>query len=109
MTAILYLGGLIIGATFFLYMLSLYNSGKERFSRGGAPARKKKAQVEAECRQTLVPPNVASIASVPPGERMCPLCRTTLTKYEPLYASPIRGDAGKKIMIHGCRYCYKDE
>jgi hypothetical protein len=40
---------------------------------------------------------------------MCPLCRTRLSKYEALYASRARFSDGDKILIHGCRYCYKPD
>lgn len=39
---------------------------------------------------------------------MCPLCRSKLSKYEALYAAPVVGDKDQKLMIYGCRYCYKN-
>ena len=42
-----------------------------------------------------------------PGQRLCPLCLSELSKYEALYATLVNDDASK-ILIYGCRYCYKE-
>jgi|RifCSP16_2_1023846.scaffolds.fasta_scaffold230705_2 CRISPR/Cas system-associated protein Cas10 (large subunit of type III CRISPR-Cas system) len=102
MSSILYLIGLIIGATVFIYLYSSYQSGKEKFKemRGqkNPPA------------PTVNPERVDyfSISRVP-GTRLCPLCGKELSKYEALYASEVEEEGKKKILIHGCKYCYKDK
>ncbi len=60
-------------------------------------------------KEDITPDNIAyKNLTVPPGERMCPVCRATLTKYESLYASKTRTSSGEKILIHGCKYCFKE-
>lgn len=102
MSEILYLIGLIIGATVFIYLYSSYQSGKEKLKE----IREKKNPPE----QTVNPERV-DYFSIPraPGTRLCPLCGTELSKYEALYASEVEEGGKKKILIHGCRYCYKDK
>lgn len=102
MTLVIYLTGLIIGAALFFYLLSLYHEGKEKF--------KKMSGKWNTPKQTLEPGKVAypHLKGTPPGERMCPICRNSLSKYEPLYASQINTESGSKILIHGCGYCYKE-
>ncbi len=107
MTALLYLAGLIIGAALFFYLLSLYHEGKERVKQMSVSTRKSvisqtSSRVEAE--KVSYP----HLKSIPPGERICPLCRTPLTRYEPLYASQVDTGSGSRILIHGCTYCYKE-
>ena len=41
-------------------------------------------------------------------ERTCPVCGSKLSRYEALYASKIVKDS-TKILIYGCRYCYKPD
>jgi len=102
MSAILYLIGLIIGATVFIYLYSSYQSGKEKLKemRG-----QKKPPTQS------VNPERVDYFSMPraPGTRLCPLCGKELSKYEALYASETIEEGKKKILIHGCRYCYKDK
>jgi len=99
MSVILYLAGLIIGIALFVYMLSMYESGKEKV---------RKVKGGSSPKPAIAPENI-TIDKIPPGTRMCPLCRSHLTKYEALYASNIDNGDGRKIMIHGCRYCYKPD
>jgi hypothetical protein len=103
MTVLLYVAGLVVGLACFMYFLHLYETGKEkvRTATGRKPA-------QAPAKENLSP-NMVSFAAMAPGERMCPLCRTKLSKYEALYASRMRFSDGDKIMIHGCRYCYKPD
>jgi len=103
MSILLYMAGLLIGLVLFLYILSLYNSGKEKIQIVTG-----KRQPRPKPRADL-PAGSLSFASIPPGERMCPLCRSKLTKYEALYASRMKTSDGDKIFIHGCRYCYKPD
>ena len=47
--------------------------------------------------------------TVPPGTIICPLCWSELTKHEGLYASKVTDKSGDKILIMGCKYCFKDK
>jgi hypothetical protein len=101
MSALLYLIGLIIGATVFIYLYSSYQSGKEKLRE----IREQKNPPEP----TMNPERVDYFSvKRAPGTRLCPLCGKELTKYEALYASETEEQGKKKILIHGCRYCYKD-
>ncbi len=101
MTILMYLIGLMIGAAAFLYLLSAFRSGKEKVMgiAGKKPAEK----------TTVEPRQIANAPKGAPGTRTCPLCGSMLTKYEALYASVTENGAGKKVLIHGCRYCYKPD
>ncbi len=103
MEYLLYLIGLIIGFGLFFYLLSLYHSGREK--------------VEKMRSHGTMPPPVPSMKVEPqsifhkkfgrtPGERICPLCGSILTRNEALYATPVKSETGPKILILGCRYCY---
>jgi hypothetical protein len=98
---LLYLAGLMIGAAVFFYLYSAIRSGKEKIDayrgRKTPPA-------------PTVNPDFIDYFSIKrsPGTRLCPLCGRELTKYEALYASEVEEDGKKKILIHGCRYCYKE-
>jgi len=101
MSAFLYMAGLLIGITLFLYIYSTIQSGKEKIEEIKNP---KKTEPITDAVETPYP---AFRNNQPPGSRMCPICGNGLTKYEALYASHIDTTAGKKILIHGCKYCYK--
>ncbi|OHD65914.1 MAG: hypothetical protein A2176_03675 [Spirochaetes bacterium RBG_13_51_14] len=102
MTALLYLIGIIIGATVFIYLYSSYQSGKEKLREMREPK---------EPPSPSVNPEIIDYFSIKrePGTRLCPLCGKELTKYEALYASEVEEQGKRKILIHGCRYCYKDQ
>ncbi|MBN2079112.1 MAG: hypothetical protein JW838_09095 [Spirochaetes bacterium] len=102
MSALLYLVGLIIGATVFIYLYSAYQTGKEKL---------KESREEKRPEAPSVNPEAVDYFSIPraPGTRLCPLCGKELTKYESLYASETEEGGKRKILIHGCRYCYKEE
>ncbi len=102
MTELLYLIGLIIGATVFIYLYSSYQTGKEKL---------KEMRDSKNPPEPTMNPERVDYFSMPraPGTRLCPLCGKELTKYEALYASETEEQGKKKILIHGCRYCYKDK
>ncbi len=101
MSALLYLVGLIIGATVFIYLYSSYQSGKEKL---------KEYREKKDPEAPSLNPDTVDYFSIrrAPGTRLCPLCGKELTKYESLYASETEEQGRKKILIHGCRYCYKE-
>ncbi|MDR3237633.1 MAG: hypothetical protein LBT84_03935 [Spirochaetia bacterium] len=102
MSFFLYLTGLAGGAALFFYIVSLYNSERRKIKplkKDGAPAADGSRQITKQ----------QPIFTIPPGERMCPLCRSMLTKHEALYASRVAFNDANKLMILGCRYCYKDD
>ena len=100
----LYAAGLIIGITIFLYILSTYESGKEKFKNY---MEKKQPPPEPKLR----PEEIDIVQRTPyiTGKRVCPLCGTTLQMYEALYASQVKTETSNKILIYGCRYCYKPD
>lgn len=102
MSEILYLIGLLIGATVFIYLYSSFQTGKEKL---------KEMRGEKNPPETSVNPERVDYFSMKraPGTRLCPLCGKELSKYEALYASETEENGKKKILIHGCRYCYKDK
>jgi len=102
MSAFLYLAGFIIGAAIFLYLYSAYQSSKEKIRSFRAPASPPAPTVNPDRIDYFRMPR-------PPGARICPLCGKELTHFEALYASEVEEDGKKKILIHGCRYCYKNE
>lgn len=104
MSVFLYIAGLLIGLSLFLYILSGIQKGREKILPAAVQAvPKRNGTVTAgDVTYRGLPPRA-------PGERLCPLCASKLTKYEALYASRIDTDSGARILIHGCRYCYKPE
>ncbi len=100
MTTFLYFIGLLLGLAVFIYLLSIYEKGKKKLT-SDRPVQKK----------TELKPSDVMYKNLPtraPGERMCPVCGSPLEKYEALYASKIQNGDSQKILIHGCRHCYKD-
>lgn len=100
MENLLYLAGLIIGIALFLYALSFYEESKEKI--------KKRL---SDNREVSINPQVISYQDKQefPRERFCPICRAVLTRFEALYAFQIEDENEKKIMIYGCRYCYRPD
>ncbi len=102
MNLLFYLVGLVIGAAVFFYVLSLFHSGSDALASRRTGKKVKSGNMEIDA---------ASLAmrspQIYPRERVCPLCRAVLTKYEVLYASRHETPEGARILIHGCRYCYR--
>jgi len=103
MSAIIFIVGLLIGITAFFYILSLISDGMNK-SRSGGIKRK-------TVKQKIAPENIGfrNRRLIPPGTRVCPLCCSELTKFEGLYATNIYENGVKKILIMGCKYCFKDD
>jgi len=101
MSFFLYLMGFACGAILFFYIMSLYTDGKSKLERKKTPAAPQAGNGAVQGRQPIF--------TIPPGERMCPLCRTVLTKREALYASKIALNNTNKLLILGCRHCYKED
>jgi len=99
---LLIIAGLIIGISVFFYLVSTFSSVKEKIAvkKQGPPIR---PDVRPESVQTVRATKRA------PGARTCPLCGSELTKYEALYASHVKNGNENKIMIFGCRYCYRPD
>ncbi len=105
MSALLYIVGLLIGAAVFFYLYSTYQSGKDA-------VKKIVKKNDGEPEPSVSPKNVSyrkHYLGRAPGDRMCPLCGTILTKYDALYAAKSDSPSGEKILIYGCRHCYKEE
>lgn len=104
MSALIFILGLSIGITAFLYILSVITTGMKKIRQPGSNYGKiVKQNVEPE---TI---GFRGRKTIPPGSRICPLCGSELTKYEGLYASKINENSELKILIMGCKYCYKDK
>ena len=104
MSSFIFILGLIIGIAAFLYLYSTISDGKKKIRN--VLTAKDKTQKE------FVEPDklgFRGIKSLPPGDRICPLCGSILTKYEGLYATKVMDNSEKKILIMGCKYCFKDE
>jgi hypothetical protein len=105
MEYILILTGLIIGGGVFFYLFTLYESGKEKIKsniKGVKPAGKPDIKIEPG---TVAYRNMKAY----PKERICPLCGSMLTKFEGLYAARLDMKEGRRILIYGCRYCFKSD
>ncbi len=90
------------GIAVFLYLLSLYHTIKERRAKPDHTQSAKKPIIE---KQRIIS---HSTNEVHLKERTCPVCGSKLTRYEALYASKVVKDS-TKILIYGCRYCYKPD
>ena len=103
MSSFIFIFGLLIGISVFIYIYSAVKEGRKKVS-------KLVSLKDKEVKEVVEPENIGfrGIRSLPPGERICPLCGSILTKYEGLYASKIIEKSEKKILIMGCKYCYKD-
>jgi len=104
MSVLIFITGLAIGISVFLYMLSAISGGMNKIKKSGTVRNK-------ITKQNIAPENIGfrGRKTVPPGTRICPLCGSELTKYEGLYASKITEKSENKILIMGCRYCFKDK
>lgn len=103
MSVLIFIAGLAIGISAFLYILSAISGGMDRIKKPAAGSGKIVKQ--NICAETT---GFRGRNTVPPGTRICPLCGSELTKYEGLYASKITEKSENKILIMGCRYCFKD-
>ncbi len=104
MNTILYISGLLIGIAAFIYILSIYEKARVKLS---SPVQEKKSEVPSfNIEDGTIAFNKRP--ALPPGTRICPLCGSSLTKYEGLYANKnIRGDSAS-LIIMGCKYCFKE-
>ncbi|HSV97285.1 MAG TPA: hypothetical protein VLM75_10165 [Spirochaetota bacterium] len=106
MQYLFYFVGFVIALAVFLYALNAYESGKRKLKELKSGPNKKDGGRTA----TIEPQDIfLKKPRSHPGERMCPLCGSALTNYEALYAAPVKDGDGGKILILGCRYCYKEE
>ncbi len=99
--SILYILSFGAGIAVFLYLLSLYHHIKERPKPDiKQPPKTTQDKIQVRPQQVDEPVHLK--------ERTCPVCGSKLSKYEALYASKIVKDS-TKILIYGCRYCYKPQ
>lgn len=104
MNILIFIAGLAIGISAFFYILSAISGGMEKI--------KKNTKSKNKVTKQNINPEITAVRgrkTVPPGTRVCPLCWSELTKYEGLYASKVTDKNETKILIMGCRYCYKDK
>jgi 3-dehydroquinate synthase class II len=104
MTTFIFIIGLLIGISAFLYLYWIITEGRKKIS-------KLFSEKDKAVKEYVEPENIGfrGIRSISPGERICPLCGSILTKYEGLYATKIIENSEKKILIMGCKYCFKDD
>ncbi len=104
MNVLIFITGLAIGVSAFLYLLSALSAGKKKLLSS-------KTDQRHVVKQHIQPETIGirGRKNIPPGSRICPLCGSELTKYEGLYASRIIEKSENKILIMGCKYCYKDD
>ena len=103
MSVLLYFAGLVIGIAAFLYVYALIADSKEKIKSLGSS--KEPVSVQNVDSGTIGFRNRPALA---PGTRICPLCGSSLTKYEGLYASKVMERGSEKLIIMGCRYCYRE-
>ena len=104
MSAFIFIIGLAIGISAFLYILSAISTGMKKIQQPQS--------VRSKIVQQNIQPDTIGFRgrkTVPPGTRICPLCGSELTKYEGLYASKIVEKSENKILIMGCKYCFKEK
>ncbi|HOS38954.1 MAG TPA: hypothetical protein PLG31_04415 [Spirochaetota bacterium] len=106
MEYVFYAIGLLVGVLAFLYMVSLYEAGKSKVREIITPDRERGANA------VQINPSAVTVNNAVgrhPGERICPLCGSVLTKYEALYATFIDTEGDRRLLIHGCRYCHRPD
>jgi rubredoxin len=105
MSTLFYFVGFLAGVAVFLYIYSLYHSGKD------AIMRKVSGPGTGGANKISIEPGSIEYRSLQsyPRERVCPLCGAVLSQYEALYAARLETGSGGKIMIYGCRFCYKPD
>lgn len=103
MNVLIFILGLALGISGFLYMFSLISGGMNKI-------RKPVNETKNSVKHNIAPETIGfrGRKNIPPGSRICPLCDSELTKYEGLYASKVFDKNDAKILIMGCRYCYKE-
>ena len=104
MNIIIYFAGLLIGVASFIYLFSLIAAGNEKIKQ--IKSTKPQQPVKNMNSETV---SFRNRPSLPPGVRVCPLCGSELTRYEGLYASKVIDKKNAKLLIMGCRYCYKED
>jgi rubredoxin len=105
MDYLLYTIGLIVGIGIFIYLTIIIREGKDRIKRS---PNVKPAQPDGDI--SVEPQSIAyKNMQAYPRERVCPLCGALLSKYESLYAHVMESGEGRKLMIYGCRFCYKQD
>jgi len=104
MSTFIFIIGLLIGISAFIYLYSSIAEGKKKVSKFFSGKNK-------PVKEYVEPENIGFRGRryISPGERICPLCGSVLTKYEGLYATKIIDNSEKKILIMGCKYCFKDD
>ncbi len=109
MNIFIFILGLAIGISAFLYVLSAVSEGMKRIHNPSGEQNRKNH--DKSVKQNIEPDTIGFRGrfKVPPGSRICPLCGSELTKYEGLYATKIKDNSEYKILIMGCKYCFKDK
>ncbi len=104
MSAFIFIAGLAIGVSAFLYFISALSGNF------GKPV-KNSGRGKSDDKRVIEPEAVTfrGRGKIPPGARICPLCGSELTKYEGLYASKVTDKNEPKILIMGCKYCFKEK
>jgi|YNPMSStandDraft_1061717.scaffolds.fasta_scaffold33151_2 ABC-type antimicrobial peptide transport system permease subunit len=101
MNTFLVIIGILIGVILFLYLLSEYHTIKDKIELKEVDIEKENFnETESKKRE-----NKNSEQGL--KKRFCPLCGSELGENDSIYAEMYEGESRPKVIIHGCRYCYK--
>ena len=116
MDILITIAGLAIGISVFLYFIQALDKGKRivapKTAAPGLQRTETPMQTGSEAERISDAPTYRNLPDdvkdrIP--HRICPLCSHILTRDEPLYASHLDMGGDRRILIHGCPYCYKNE
>ena len=89
--------GVLISVAIYLYFINKLHESEDR-------SKKEEVDVEAEEKEPIKTKEEKPEGLKP---RFCPLCNSSLVKHDSIYAEMYKGEQRPKVVIHGCRYCYK--
>lgn len=119
MAYIMTLFGIIMAVILFIYTLHVLESGKKTYiklrdtvvipdvSRNASGNTTENAPVSTVVRKNGAVQHLSDEQKDFIPKRICPLCRTELTRDEPLYAGNTLANGNRTILIYGCQYCYR--
>ena len=101
MNIFLYAGGFLIGVISFLYIGSFLRDTTEVINKKRSLAKQNPQRVRENKNRKQFCENLP-INQINPGLRICPFCRSELSRDEPLYASRVIDidNDENKILIH---------
>lgn len=88
--------GVLMALAFYLHFITKINEKEDKF---------KDADIEVDEKNKIHTKEKNKDTGL--KKRICPLCHSFLEKHESLYAEMYEGEIRPKVIIHGCKYCYK--